>query len=496
VGNARFGSGVALSSDGNTALIGGNADNSSAGAAWLLVRSENTWSQQGAKLTGSNEVGPAEFGYASALSSNGNTALIGGHHDNTDVGAAWVFATATAPGQPTAVTATPADGQASVSFTPPASDGGAEITSYTVTSTPGGKTATGAGSPLVVTGLTNGVSYTFTVTAHNAAGDSAPSAASNAVVPSAAAVAPGAPTGVVATPGDGHASVAFTQPASDGGATITSYTVTSAPGGKTATGAGSPLVVTGLTNGVSYTFTVTAHNTAGEGLASAASAAVTPRTIPGQPTNVAATPGSGQASVTFTAPVSDGGAAITSYTVTSTPGGKTATGAGGPLVVTGLTNGVSYTFTVTAHNAAGDGPPSGASNAVVPGTTPVAPGAPSGVVATPANGQAWVTFTPPASDGGAGITSYTVTASPGGQSVSGTAAPILVTGLSNGTSYTFTVTATNSVGTGSASAPSAPVVPYEPGRPTSPPTPPTGEARPGVPAPPQPTGPRVPPPHG
>ena len=86
-----------------------------------------------------------------------------------------------------------------------------------------------------------------------------------------------------ATPGNGQASVAFTAPASDGGAAITSYTVTSSPDGKTATGPGSPLVVTGLTNGTSYTFTVTAHNAAGDGAASAASAAVTPRTVPGAP---------------------------------------------------------------------------------------------------------------------------------------------------------------------------------------------------------------------
>ena len=208
-----------------------------------------------------------------------------------------------------------------------------------------------------------------------------------------------------------------------------------------------------------------------------------------------AAPGDTQATVSFSAPVSNGGAAITSYTVTSSPGAKTATGAGSPLVVTGLTNGVSYTFTVTAHNVVGDSVPSAASNAVVPGTTPVAPGAPTNVV-----GDARATARPgsrsrPRSRTAArAITSYTVTSS-GGQSASGPAAPILVTGLSNGTSYTFTVRATNSVGTGSASSPSAAVVPFAPGRPPSPPSPPSEQSRPANPTPPQQTNPRVPPPH-
>lgn len=87
---------------------------------------------------------------------------------------------------------------------------------------------------------------------------------------------PGAPTAVVATAGNAKASVAFTAPASDGGADITSYTVTSSPGSFTATGAASPLTVTGLTNETAYTFTVTATNVRGTGSASTASSSVTP----------------------------------------------------------------------------------------------------------------------------------------------------------------------------------------------------------------------------
>ena len=86
-----FGSSVALSADGNTALIGGNRDNNWMGAAWVFTRTGASWSQQGSKLTASDETGPGQFGYSVALSADGSTALIGGNRDNNLVGAAWVF---------------------------------------------------------------------------------------------------------------------------------------------------------------------------------------------------------------------------------------------------------------------------------------------------------------------------------------------------------------------------------------------------------------------
>ncbi|MFI4985436.1 MAG: IPT/TIG domain-containing protein [Solirubrobacterales bacterium] len=86
-----FGSSVALSADGNTALIGGQRDNGYVGAAWVFTRSSATatWSQQGPKLTGGEEAGSGRFGRSVALSADGNTALVGGPVDH--LGAAWVF---------------------------------------------------------------------------------------------------------------------------------------------------------------------------------------------------------------------------------------------------------------------------------------------------------------------------------------------------------------------------------------------------------------------
>src|SRR5437868_5343271 len=146
----------------------------------------------------------------------------------------------TVPGAPTAVTASPGNGQATVNWTIPASDGGSPILNYTVTSTPGGFTGTASGptaTSATVSGLTNGTSYTFTVHATNGIGTGPESAPSNAVTPGAPTV-PGAPTNVSAVPGNTQATVSWTLPASNGGSAILNYTVTSTPGSFTATANG------------------------------------------------------------------------------------------------------------------------------------------------------------------------------------------------------------------------------------------------------------------
>lgn len=183
--------------------------------------------------------------------------------------------------------------------------------------------------------------------------------------------------------------------------------------------------------------------------------------VPDAPTGVTAIAGNGQATVNFNAPAANNGGTVSSYTVTSTLGNITATGTAGPIVVAGLTNGTAYTFTVIASNTLGTGSPSAPSNSATPASPPDAP---TGVIATAgSNGRATVSFTAPASDGGGTILYYTVTSAPGNITATGTAGPIDVAGLTNGTAYTFTATATNAVGgTGPASAPSNSVTPYVP----------------------------------
>jgi hypothetical protein len=82
---------VALSADGNTAIVGGYNDNSGNGAAWVYTRNGGVWTQQGDKLVGSGAVGSANQGSSVALSADGNTAIVGGSGDNSGIGAAWVF---------------------------------------------------------------------------------------------------------------------------------------------------------------------------------------------------------------------------------------------------------------------------------------------------------------------------------------------------------------------------------------------------------------------
>ncbi|MEI8127558.1 MAG: fibronectin type III domain-containing protein, partial [Actinomycetota bacterium] len=159
----------------------------------------------------------------------------------------------------------------------------------------------------------------------------------------------------------------------------------------------------------------------------------------------------------WTAPASNGGSAITGYTVTSSPGGFTCTSKTTSCTVTGLTNGTGYTFTVKATNVIDNSPASSASTSVTPAGPP---GSPTSVTASAGNTRASVSWTAPASNGGSAITGYTVTSSPGQLTCTSASTSCSVTGLTNGTGYTFTVTATNSVGSSSASSASNSITPF------------------------------------
>lgn len=303
------------------------------------------------------------------------------------------------PGAPTIGTATAGDRQALVSFTAPAFNGGASITGYTVTSSPGGFTGSGSSSPIAVAGLTNGTAYTFTVTATNSAGTGAASAASNSVTP-VSSVPPTitlAPT-TIANPTVG---VAYSQSiAAAGGAAPYTYAISagSLPAGLSL----SPLgVVSGTpTAGGVYNFTITATDSStGTGAPFTGSrvyfftvAAPTLVLSPGSGSLPSATVG-GAYSQGFTA---SGGTAPYTYAITS---GSVPTGlslaANGTLSGTPTVAG-SYNFTVTTTDSStGAGAPFTSSHAysvtVAAGAIPVVSAiAPS---SGPSSGGTTVTIT-------------------------------------------------------------------------------------------------------
>jgi hypothetical protein len=359
------------------------------------------------------------------------------------------------------------NGQIQVTFTPPA-DNGNPITRYSVscTSSDGGVfgAQTGAASPITVTGLTNGNTYTCTVVATNTDGDSTPSSPSLAVIPSTVPDAPAQPTDVA---GNGQIQVTFTPPA-DNGNPITRYTAScvSSDGGTPGNQSdpASPITVTGLTNGNTYTCTVIATNTDGDSTPSSPSLAVVPSTVPDAPAQPTVTAGNGQIQVTFTAPAANGNP-ITGYTVNciSSNGGAPGNQSdpAPPITVTGLTNGHTYTCAVTATNLSGTGPASIASAAVVPSTVPSRPAAPT---ISAGNTLVHVAYRAPASNGGSRVTQYRLrcVSTNGGvaRTVTPTANPWTVTGLTNGATYSCEAAAVNARGASAYSPASNAVIPF------------------------------------
>ena len=219
--------------------------------------------------------------------------------------------------------------------------------------------------------------------------------------------------------------------------------------------------ISGLTNGTSYTFTVSAVNGVGLGPASIPSGPLTPVTLPDAPTAVSGMVGNGSVALAWTPPASDGGSPITGYSVTTFIGGVAQT----PTVfnstanvesISGLTNGKNYTFTVSAVNGVGLGPASIPSGVLTPVTLPGAPTALSGIAG---DGSVTLSWTPPTNNGGSAITGYSVTPFIGGVAQTPTVFTSKsdiqsISGLTNGTNYTFTVSAVNGVGLGPASIPS------------------------------------------
>jgi titin len=372
---------------------------------------------------------------------------------------------------PTNLVATSTNGGASIAFTPtpnPAATGSA-ITNYQYSINNGVWTArspVSTTSPLSLTGLVNGTTYTVRLRAVNIAGEGMESVAVS-VKPG---TPPGAPTGLSATAGNASASIAFTAPASNGGATITNYEY-SINNGSTWTARSpaattSPLSLTGLVNGTTYSIKLRAVNAAGVSTESLA-VSVVPCTITVKPTSGGTIAAAQTGMNPFNPAAFSSTAAASGHTGTlqykwqssttsnsagfsDIAGATTITYDAGPLTQTTW-----FRRLAKVDDCKSDWIGAAASN-VLDVTVFNKPGAPTGLSATAGNASASIAFTAPTSNGGATITNYEYSTNNGttwtARNPVATTSPLSLTGLVNGTTYSIKLRAVNVLGGGTESA--------------------------------------------
>ncbi len=379
-----------------------------------------------------------------------------------------VFVTAR-PAQPTSLRAAPGNGRVTLTWDDPGNlREGVYISSYRYTAD-GGETwrdipdsetsLQGHVTRYTVPNLTNGRAYTFAIQAKNDKGTSPPSAA---VTATPRGGPPGKPTGLSAAPGDTEVELTWDDPYD---ASITKYQIkqdAAAWADIMGSDAGTTSHTVGtLTNGTAYTFQIRAvndHNgdTADDPGPASDAVTVTPG-VPVAPATLSVAPGDQQATLTWRAPASDGGSAVTGYEYTSNADAATPAWADVPdsgsdgradetqYTVTSLVNNTAYAFAVRAENAIGPGAATRTLRA-----TPVPPGTPqrpAGLRAHPGSQTVRLTWSPPGNPNHP-VTSYEyrqstdggTTWNPDWTAVTGSGAATtehLLTGLANGTTYTF-----------------------------------------------------------
>ena len=383
------------------------------------------------------------------------------------------------PDPPTNITAVPGNQIATVSWTPGNNNGGT-IYGYKITSNPVSNLPTGyiellgpSITTTIVDNLLNNTAYSFKVTAINQYGNSEDSQYSAEVTPY---TIPDPPTNVTAIASNGYATISWIDPLYNGGSTIYGYKVTSIPDGRTASIIGkdsTSVIVSGLTNGTSYNFSVVATNAAGNSLSANTTTAVIPKTVPSAPTNLKTTPGNRQITIEWKSPLNNGGSPITNYIiytylVTDNSLVSSITTTNNTIYLIGsLSINTSYYFKVKAVNIVGNSPFSINSDTV---KTYDVPNPPTNIVAQPGVNSARITWIEPTN---VTATGYDVYSYPIGNTSTilgsiGKDISLNITGLIKDTSYSFAVIAKNDSGSSVSSSESNTITTYNiPGSTTS-----------------------------
>lgn len=380
-----------------------------------------------------------------------------------------------APSAPTSVTGSPLDSAVNLYWNAPAQQGASEITSYRVQYSTDqinwvdALNCNSAATSCLIEGLANGTDYYFAVAATNSSGTSAWSTQSQSVTPSGPAAAP-LITGMA--PGDGKLTLEFSAPES--GTPIIGYEYSLNEGAwSIGEVTGTLLTISGLTNGTIYSVRIRAVNGTGSGASSLASNQ-TPSALPGAPTITSLVAGGdGTSLIVNFFPGYNGGSAITGYEYAVSIGEnttnfgvyQTAGSLSSPVTISGLQTGTTYTVSLRAINAVGEGE----SSVYQTGVTLARPNAP--IVSVPSVGDRRITvrYEPYtlATNGGSAIirVEYSFDNGLNWQNVGSLSNPFSITGLTNGNTYSLKVRTTNSIGTSEASiavsvkpivAPSAP----------------------------------------
>ena len=348
----------------------------------------------------------------------------------------------TQAGRPAAPTVAFADGALVVSWTAPPNEGSA-ISGYTLEIGGGTSNVIQLGNVLQYTwtGLSNGTSYQFRVTAVNGAGPSEPSAFSAPEHPLREPSEPGAPA---VTQGDRFLDLSWAKPVDNGDPVIEYQVERSSNPGVYVPAAGTTMRWSDLPNGVEQTFRVRARNRDLDwGAWSALSTPVKPCGVPDAAAAPTATRGDTVANIAWVAPNAQG-CDIDQYQVDANAGTSQAA-TGTTHTFTGLTNGTAYTFRVRAHNSVGWGAWSAPSTAVTPAGVPTGP---ASISATPAAVGAVDLTWPAAGGNGSALTGYQISVNNGTPRDINVVTSYRYSGLSDGTAYSFTVRACNDVGCG------------------------------------------------